>query len=50
LCPFDKIGYPQKKEVPAKRKKVPKKEKRVEIWKTQGSFPHSNTTNKQQVI
>jgi hypothetical protein len=35
--------------VPVKRKKEAKKEKRVGIWKTQGSFPHSNTTNKQQV-
>jgi hypothetical protein len=43
------IDYPQKKEVPVKRKKEAKKEKRVEIWKTQGSFPHPNTTNKQQV-
>jgi hypothetical protein len=50
MCPFEKIGYPQKKEVLAKRKKEAKKEKCVEIWKTQGSFPHSNTTNKQQVI
>jgi len=32
-----------------KRKKEAKKEKRVEIWKTLPSFPHSNTTNKQQV-
>jgi hypothetical protein len=33
-----------------KRKKEAKKEKRVEIWKTLPSFPHSNTTNKQQQL
>jgi hypothetical protein len=33
-----------------KRKKEAKKEKRVGIWKTLPSFPHSNTTNKQQQL
>jgi len=44
------LGYPQKKRGAAKRKKEAKKEKRAGRWKTLPSFPHSGTTNKQQVI
>jgi hypothetical protein len=40
--------YPHKKEVPAKRKKEAKKEKRVEIWKTLrvSHIPTRQTNNK----
>jgi hypothetical protein len=42
------MGYQQKKEVPAKRKKEAKKEKRVEIWKTLrvSHIPTRQTNNK----
>jgi len=44
------VSCQQKKGGMIKRKKEAKKEKRVEIWKTLPSFPHSNTTNKQQQL
>jgi hypothetical protein len=42
------MGYQQKKEVPAKRKKEAKKEKRVGMWKTLrvSHIPTRQTNNK----
>jgi hypothetical protein len=45
---LSRMGYQQKKEGLAKRKKEAKKEKRVEIWKTEGvsHIPTRQTNNK----
>jgi len=43
-------GVIHKKGGKAKRKKEAKKEKRAGRWETLPGFPHSGTTNKQQVF
>jgi hypothetical protein len=45
-----RIGYQQKKEVLAKRKKEAKKEKRVEIWKTEGVSHISTRQTNNKII